>query len=303
MNGKLLKELAQQLLEEQDLSSWLQLYCVQTWNKIGFARNRKGLKINETTITQNLVFDFWLLAAESNLPIELYESKNEKANGNDLEIIVETDKGFLLFPCQAKIIQKNNSYSTIHHKNKSRSAYQMDMLLNYANRNKGIPIYLFYNIYSNYKRCYQIEEEVGFPLDYFGCSIISTNYLKENFPVKKKNEKGKTVIPSFEDLHPFIALAIHDFFKDVQARDINQLLNFIGHSQNDIHYYTEAELQNDKLWKDMAPLPAIGFIIDEEKHKTLLNLLGNKVIPVFNPRFRIIITKTRRQMEIVRYLG
>ncbi len=31
----------------------------------------------------------------------------------------------------------------------------------------------------------------------------------------------------------------------------------------------------------MAPLPAIGFIIDEGKDKTLLNLPGKKVAPVF----------------------
>ena len=132
----------------------------------------------------------------------------------------------------------------------------MDMLLNYANRNKGIPIYLFYNFYSNYKRCYQIEEEVRFLLDYFGFSIISANYLKESFPAKEENEKVKPVIPSFEDLYPFSAFAIHEFFKDVQTWGINQLPNFIGHSQNDIHYYTEAELLKAKLWEDMATFPA-----------------------------------------------
>jgi hypothetical protein len=84
MNSELIKDLSQQLLEKQDLYSFLQLYSVQTWNKIGFVRRKKGLKISETTITQNLIFDFWQLAAASKLPVELYESKNEKANGNDL---------------------------------------------------------------------------------------------------------------------------------------------------------------------------------------------------------------------------
>jgi hypothetical protein len=300
MNSELLKKMAQQLLKKQDLYSWLQLYSVQTWNKIGFVSNRKLLKINETTITQNLVFDFWQLAAASKLPVELYESKNEKANGNDLEIVVETSKGFLLFPCQAKIIQKNNRYNTIHHKNKSSSVYQMDMLLNYANQHSGIPIYLFYNFYSNYKRCYQIEEEIGFPLDYFGCSIIAANFLKQYFPPKEKNEKGKPVIPSFEDLHPYTAFTFPDFFKDVQNMDGTDFLNAIGYSEKNVHYYSNTELQNDKLWEDMAPLPAIGFIIDDAKEKAFKESLIKKSQP-FNPRYRLVLPRKRRQGILITY--
>lgn len=296
MNSELLKELSKQLLHKPDLYSFLQLYSVQTWNKIGFVRNRKGLRINETTITQNLVFDFWQLSTASNLPIEIYESTNEKANGNDLEIFVETDRGFLLFPCQAKIIQKNNRYSTIHHRNKNSSAYQMELLITYANRNKGVPIYLFYNFYHNYKRCFEIEEEIGFPLDYFGCSIVSANYLKENFPPKMQN--GKALVPSFEDLHPFTAFAFHDFFNDLDKIDIDQIVNYIDHSEKEVHYYSEGELNRDTLWKDMAPLPAVGFVINEKRNKGSADIVNIKKAPAFEPKFRIIITKARRQLQI-----
>lgn len=300
MNSELLKELAEQLLKKQDFYSWLQLYSLQTWNKIGFVRNRKRLKINETTITQNLVFDLWQLAAVSKLPVEMYESKNEKANGNDLEIAVETSKGFLLFPCQAKIIQKNNRYNTIHHKNKSSSIYQMDMLLNYANQHNGIPIYLFYNYYSNYKRCYQIENEIGFPLDYFGCSVISANYLKETFSAEKENQIAKPAIPSFEDLHPYIASPFHDFIKDVQDMDSNSFLSIMENTGKNVQYYSNAELHNDKLWEDMAPLPAIGFVIDEAKEKSFKKSLIKKS-QSFNPRYRIVLPRKRRQGILITY--
>lgn len=300
MNTEIVKELAQQLLNKKDLYSFLQLYSVQTWNKIGFVRKRKGLRINETTITQNLVFDFWQLAAASTLPIEIYESKNEKVNGNDLEIIVETNKGFLLLPCQAKIIYRNNRYSTIHYQSKNSSVFQMDMLLKYAKLNNAIPIYLLYNFYSNYKRTFQIEEEIGFPLDYFGCSVISAKYLKENFPNTIKGEKQKLSTPSFEDLHPYSASPFQDFIRDLQSSEVENWLFENNHTQNDVRFYTEDELHSDKLWNDLAPLPAIGFVIDEAKEKAFMKSLNAKV-KVFNPRFRIIFSKKRRQGVIIRY--
>jgi hypothetical protein len=176
----------------------------------------------------------------------------------------------------------------------------MDMLLNYANRHSGIPIYLFYNFYSNYKRCYQIEQEVGFPLDYFGCSIIAANYLKQYFPPKVKNEKGKPVIPSFEDLHPYTALAFYDFFKKVQNKDCTDFLNEIGYSDKNLRCYSNNELRNDKLWEDMAPLPAIGFVIDDAKEKALKESLIKKS-QSFNPRYRIVLPRKRRQGILIRY--
>jgi hypothetical protein len=195
INESLLKELTKQLLQEQNFYCWLQLYSVQIWNKIGFVRNRKGLKISETTITQNLIFDFWQLAAASKLPVEIYESRNEKANGNDLEIFVETSKGFISFPCQAKIIQKNNHYNSIHHRNKNNSVYQIDMLIEYADRNRGIPIYLLYNYCNNFKHCQKVEELTGYEIENYGCSIVNANFIKENFPVKRAMSESKKQNP------------------------------------------------------------------------------------------------------------
>lgn len=292
MNSQLLKKLSRQLLKKQDLYSWLQLYSFQVWNKIGFVRSRKGLRINETTITQNLVFDFWQLAAVTNLPVELYESKNEKANGNDLEIAVETSKGFLLFPCQVKIIQNNNRYGTLHHKNKSHFAFQMDMLINYASRQKGIPIYLFYNHYNNYERCCQIEEEIGFSPAYFGCSIVLAHYLNEYFPapMKKGGTKGKT--PSFEDLHPYTAWAFQDFVKDVQGIAIENLFPEKYITDKPL-YYSREDINSDKYWNDLAPLPSIGFVIDIDKERAFVNSLNKQSAP-FNPRFRIVLARNSR---------
>jgi len=42
------------------------------------------------------VFDCWLAAKTSSWGIKVYESLDEKANGNDLELAIETTKGYML---------------------------------------------------------------------------------------------------------------------------------------------------------------------------------------------------------------
>lgn len=188
----------------------------------------------------------------------------------------------------------------IHHKNKSSSVYQMDMLIDYAKRNKGIPVYLLYNFYSNYKRVFQIEEEIGLQLAFFGCSIISADYLKANFPPVIKKETQKNAVPTFEDLHPYVASPFQNFVNDLQGIDIKDWLFENNCSLNDVRFYTKEELNFDKLWEDMAPLPAIGFVIDETKEKELRKLLSKNSTP-FNPRFRLVFPIKRRQGVIIRY--
>ncbi|NOT91970.1 DUF6615 family protein [Ferruginibacter sp.] len=296
MNKQLVEELAKRFFEIQDLYSFLQLYSVQIWNRIEFVRNKEGLKITETTITQNLIFDFWQLAVISKLPVEMYESLNEKANGNDLEICIETSKGFILFPCQAKILQKNNRYNTIHHQNKSSSMSQIDMLIDYAKVNKGIPIYFLYNYYNKLKQCEKIEEIIGFPVDNFGLSVVSANYILENFPIRNSNSKNK--IPSFKDLHPFPALTAYDFFKSIVKMNIDDWLSLNNYSLKDIRFYGWDEISNNKRWSDMAPSAAIGFVTNENKKKGNITVLGKELLVQFKPRFRIVISKKRRETQI-----
>ena len=51
-------EKARQLGTNPTECNWFQFFAQETWDRIGFARTRKGLKIFETTITQNLIFEY-----------------------------------------------------------------------------------------------------------------------------------------------------------------------------------------------------------------------------------------------------
>ena len=67
--------------------------------------------MNEVTITQNLVREFWVDSRVFDLPIRIFESRNEKANGNDLEVLIETNLGYVMLPIQVKIIKENEEHA------------------------------------------------------------------------------------------------------------------------------------------------------------------------------------------------
>ena len=163
MNAEVIKQLTYQLQATPDLCTWSRLVSALIWERIGFVRYRKGIKITETTVTQNLVFEFWLSAKSRSLPIEIYESKNEKSNGNDFEIFLETPKGFILLPVQCKIISKTDKYNSINHN--TAGVDQIDLLLNYAQKKKGIAAYFLYNYFDHWDEIKNIQRIIQFPIE------------------------------------------------------------------------------------------------------------------------------------------
>lgn len=112
----------------------------ETWERIGFARRRRGLKIFETTITQNLLYSITKILGPGGL-VTAEEAIDEAANGNDIELIVRDKNGHdHFFAVQAKIIYKNGRYGAL-----SGKKNQCVSLINYARKMGGSPIYLFYN--------------------------------------------------------------------------------------------------------------------------------------------------------------
>src|SRR5688572_6394868 len=87
-----------------NLCNFLQLVAYDTWKRIEFTRTRNGLKIFETTITQNILYEFRIYTdLFPTIPIRMFEAINEPMNGNDIELIIQTRHGFIIAPIQAKI--------------------------------------------------------------------------------------------------------------------------------------------------------------------------------------------------------
>ena len=81
MNATRLKDAEDAYRNSKDLPSWLKYFSIYTWNKIGFARIRNRLKMHETTITQDLVFQMSVALTQHKWSLTMYESTEENTNG------------------------------------------------------------------------------------------------------------------------------------------------------------------------------------------------------------------------------
>lgn len=223
-----------------NLCNLLKSISYDTWRRIEFVRNRKGLKILETTITQNILYSINMFSHLSltPIPITIYEAENEAANGNDIELVIRTVHGIILAPLQAKLLKKDNRYNEMKHNGQK----QIDDLINYAQRIKGIPLYLLYNYYPRSKF---IKENPGVnsaDLERLGCSLVNAHYLKTNFATKRK---GNWQIPAFKDLHPSIAKPLDTLgCFPASVLPIYELLE----RRYPIHYHQEATILKDPEW-------------------------------------------------------
>jgi hypothetical protein len=161
-----------------NLIDWLNHFATDTWHRIEFCHRNERNYIFETTITQNLVFEFLKLESQG-FPLHIEESTNERANGNDLEIIVQSQHGFIILPCQCKIVNKEGDYGTIFHK--TRDKLQIDTLLEYGQKFHGLPIYLLYN-YNNDDMVNQaIYRQSRLPVNLFGCSFTDASFIRHRY--------------------------------------------------------------------------------------------------------------------------
>lgn len=290
---ELLEVLLTRFKNDQSLSNWTALYSLLTWRKVGWALGSNTGKFHETSITQDLVYSFYELGNGTKLPVELYEAKDEKANGNDLELFIENADGYLSFPIQAKIINRKFRYPKFHYKNSSGK--QLQLLVDYARKRGAIPLYLFYNCVGNYewhqRGC--DRNPLLKTVELYGCSIASAFYLQDNFA-------GKT--PGFYDIHPQHGLDLQTFLDkarlviDIDSVPFAKLSTDAGVM---LRYYAREEVVDEKNWLNRTPLPSIGRIdprIKKQKKSVAKTLTAGKQ---FNPKFRIVIPLQKQFATLV----
>lgn len=290
MNIDIIKESLLNLIKNADLKSFFRHFSILTWNKLGFSFYKNRLKIYETTITQDLLFQFMLLEKESNLAIELFESNLEETNGNDLEILIETEKGYIMLPCQAKIIKRgSNKYTMINHSVKNK--YQIELLLEYGLKKKGAPIYLFYNFCDNIEWIYEVSKEIKFDISEYGCSFVLAENISSIISINIDGNKKAYKIPSFIDIHPKLAKPFH-FMTNLIGNSQYILELFGKETYNFIKYYNRDELLEDELWHNMIPTPHIGKI----EPSLTKEFIEDEIMDKFSPRFRIILSIIKKEI-------
>ena len=279
------------------LCDFFQLLSIDTWERIKFARTRKGLKIYETTITQNLLFELNRTKEFVNSKkgpnfwnFNIYEAVNERANGNDVELYLPFNGGYLLFPIQAKLINhkgykrkkmNDGDYKSMDHLVSSIGQQQIDSLIKYASNKRGLPLYLLYNYVNDIFKSKPICD-VDVTIEQYGCSIISADHIYNNY-----YSGGIWTIPKFSDLHPTPAMP---WFVLVCCFLSKEKLNEYFPSEqlkiSKLKTYSKQEITAEGEWK-----------IFETKTISYQEYVNNPDQLGFIPKFRIVLESSDQIKE------
>jgi hypothetical protein len=293
MDPDLIKKYLMKLQTDPSIVNWAEIFAIRTWQKIGFCRSIAGFNMHENTVTQELIYLFWELADSRKLPVQMYQAKNEKANGNDIEIAIQTSNGYLLFPCQAKIVNKKGSYPGISHKIAGR--FQSDRLLEYSRRVAGVPLYLFYNCGIDPEKNETLECMHSLDIQRLGCSIFPAEFIKKNF---YRIAKSRWSIPNFYSAHYLLAIPFSCLFELVNSDTLPRL--DLKAFSSGARFYSKDDITDKKYWRNLTPPPSIGRITTDELSPLLTQALDSGR-NAFNPAFRIICSIERETTTLVRW--
>ena len=290
----------QEYENHKDIVSFIKFFSVSTWQRIGFVRSQDNLKMHETTITQNLLFQFRILASLYPQTIKMFEAKNEKVNGNDIEIYIWTGRNYVAFPCQAKVSYKNSKrqwnqperYKAIDHlvgKKKGAGKQQIDSLIAYAKSKRGLPIYLFYNFCLHRPTINGIIKATSNDIELYGCSFANAEQIKDTYVTGIQWD----CIPSFADIHPSMAAPFYQLFELINNAPLlpsagRSVLAGEGNLEevlSRLRRYNLDELAANDYWVPVTETAELPVRRSQDRVRT-----NDEQANEFNPAFRIIFT-------------
>ena len=270
------------------LCGLFQAAAYDTWERIAFSRTRPRMKIHETTITQNIVYElnllkWWLRMRD----FSIYESTNEAANGDDMEICINQRGRVYKYAVQAKIIYHSlrdgklirlddGVYKQFEHTVRERN--QIDLLIEYAEneRIKAIPLYLLYNYVAsdpiNGNIC-----NIPYDITQYGCSLIGAHYLKANFSAASGNLLGNV---RFSDIHPDHGIPWFLLTCCFPTYNLSQTFNTLEvPADYEVRSYSIEEIDQDRAWN----------LLGQYSESRTNNLNDKQISKGFSPKYRILI--------------
>jgi hypothetical protein len=310
---------------DTNLCDLFKLLSIETWKRMEYAYLHTGVKVFETTITQNLLFTINAYNDQYKLDIDIFEAKSEKTNGNDFELIIKFPEYNTEYyaPVQAKKVYRNGLYHSMDH------GAQIESLMRYAEKHDAQPLYLLYNYVSPPLRK---GVKLTSPPELSGCTVINAKYLMENFYKKRTKLKrdGSSVkawkIPSFYDLNPTRAFPWHELVCQSNPKELARFMGVFLLGKKTVPLKTEALVLFSKEFKqgfhpintyssgtdwlkisEINVKPAskgehfisseeIMYLPDNKSEKQIQKIkrienASEKKYPNFSPRSRIVITK------------
>lgn len=249
------------------LCRMFQAAAYDVWERMAFSRTRPRMKIHETSITQNLVYELNLIKWKYSLSgLSIYESTNEAAHGDDLEIcIVQRNGQVYKYALQSKILYHNlrsrnairlddGDYKKLKHS--VSGSNQIDLLIQYASSVGAMPLYLLYNYVSGHSftgsAC-----NVGYDTGQYGCTLVPANYLKVHHSDSNGNLKDNV---KFSELHPDYAIPwflLACCFPDFTTIQTLQAFALPPNSVN-LQPYNVDDIETDnRRWNILGPISEI----------------------------------------------
>jgi hypothetical protein len=307
-------------ISSPNLCDLFKLLSIETWKRIEYAYLKPGIKVFETTLTQNLIFTINAYNDQYGLNIEVLEAVDENTNGNDLELVIRYPAYGTEFyaPIQAKKIYRTGRYHSMDH------GAQINSLRKYATNKVAIPLYLLYNFSSATN---DRKTGVPSPPELLGCTIIGADHLHTNYYNKRTvlHRDGTSglawKIPRYEDLVPTPSFCWHelvcphsplDLFKRFQQKQlvfhssIDNVADLLWANSNyQLGFHEINTFRTDESWINIKELsvPSLeGWIVerpliykadgfDELNEKKLKRTERERSYPNFSPKSRIILTK------------
>lgn len=249
-----------------------------TWERIGFSRSTKGMKCHETALTQNLVYEMRLLKDKyRHLEYDLYESTNEKANGNDLLFRILHNNGKIYtYAIQAKIIYhtittkkkvklNNGWYIQLKHmvsKGKAHAEPQVDKLLRFASKNGYMPMYLLYN--------YVDKDYLGTINRSYGCTVVGAQFIKDNFTDTIDGDLRNDV--KFTQLHTAFAFPWEELVCSLPYQSKSNFLDKVGLPEDyDLNELSLKVFNPGKAWVQLVHSENLNELVDPKKRPTKQN--------------------------------
>jgi len=257
-----------------------------TWDRIKFTRaNASQIKLFETTITQNLLFELAKFSEHCTFKqVKAFEAINERVNGNDIEFFIQQPNGkYLFFPMQAKILYPSNKYEQIPYKNQNID------LINYATSKNGYPLYLLYNYNPRY-----------ISYQNYGCSIVDAYYMGYRF---------SSINPTFDDLHVYSSKYIYPVASTWQSLICDSIFSrnksYTNKRIKKVYNNEKYSLSQDEVmaegeWKEIS-LASSGKSIDEDviikteeieqkENGEFINEGGTGFDIGFAPKYKIVVS-------------
>lgn len=278
-------KLWKKLGKSQKVKDLFFLFSSLVWEKLEFFKNKGAdfAKVDERQLTNDFVSCIANLIHNDKmqLPLRLFQAKNEKVNGADLELIIcLSDNQYVVFHCQAKRLYVENKSQASYFAMKQHKK-QVSDLLGYAQKTNAVPLYFFYNYVDK-----DITNEERFRKEIYGCTILGAE------PVQQKSNEQSNF--RFENFHPPAEplMLLSEF---ITSKD-SSVLKKIGIDL--VSLYTKDDLGkifNENYWKELNPPIDISpkrfySSLDFKQH---LNASINDFQSEqedFNPAFRVVFT-------------